>query len=134
MTRKEYYEEKETFEQFKKELKKEIGSVCKFVMSYAQFCNRTFTAYVGEITPYEKRIAEWSNPCEDFKDIAAKIVDMYEKDLAKYGTPEKEVGERIEKIVNSAAYKKFAELWGIKWETEIKTEYGKEYKYLRFRF
>ena len=136
MTRAEYYEQKKELELFKKELKKEIGDTPKFVMSFAQFGNRTFTAYMGEVTPYEDIIAEWNTPNarKNFGETAAKIVAIYEKYLAEYGTPDKEIAAKIERVVNSNAFKKFAELWGIRWATEVKTEYGRTHKYIRFRF
>ena len=136
MTRADYYEAKKVFDQFKKELKKEIGDAPKFVMSFAQFGNRTFTAFMGEVTPYEYIIAKWNTPSarKDFGETAAKIVAIYEQRLAEHGTPEKEIAAKIERVVNSNALKKFAELWGIRWTTEVKTEYGRTYKYIRFRF
>ena len=136
MTRTEYYEEKKVFDQFKKELKKEIGDAPKFIMSYAQFCNRTFTAFMGESTPWENIVAEWETPDarKNYGEAAEKIVAIYKQKIAEFGSPEKEISERIAMVVNSNALKKFSELWGIRWATETKTEYGRTYVYIRFRF
>lgn len=140
MTRAEYYEHKKGFEQFKKELKAENKDIPKFVMSYAQYCKHTFTAYLGEITfSYEKRIEDWKPYTEDennnLYETAKRVVSILEKDKAVYGTVENETNVRASEIVNSAAFRRYSEsLGGIRYATEIKTEYGRRYKYLRFTF
>ena len=140
MSRTEYNEQKKIFEQFKKELNKEIGkeNTPKFIMSYAQFCNRTATALLGGLKPYEEIIASWKPyavPESKLYDCAVRVIERAEKDLAEYGTPGNETQLLAEKIVNSVAFKKFSETFGgVRWSTEVKTDCGKTYKYLRFKW
>jgi hypothetical protein len=126
------------FEQFKKEVKAETGENRKWVMSFAQYRNRTATAYIANVTPYEDTIAKWEPyniPGNDWYNVARQVVESAKENLAKYGTPETEADKIIDRIVNSKAYSKFAETFGVvKYTTEVKTENGNKYKYLRLHY
>ena len=53
----------------------------------------------------------------------------------KYGTKENYAKSEVERIINSKAFEKFNEAGGgVKYSTEIKTEYGIDYLYLRFHY
>lgn len=140
---------KKAFETMKKELKKETGIYGGFVMNAKQIENRTATYIVCNLIPYEKEIEDakyWDGVVQGYKtwtdeakarrhsENMARIATL-EDMIAKYGTKMNEGKERITKILESKAFEKFSTtLGGVKTSTEIKTDYGVDFLYLRFRY
>lgn len=114
---------KKAFEQMKKDLAKEVGISGGFTMSAKQIKNRTATYCVCNNIPYEEQIARekasdervqgyttWTD--EEKANSHARSVETvkrYEARLAEFGTKENEAKVKMERIVNSKAFKKFSD-------------------------
>lgn len=140
---------KKAFEQFKKELKKETGIFGGFVMNRAQIAKGTATKLVCNTISYEKEIEEvvyYDEKVQGYEtwtdeEKARRHTRNLERiaylngEIEKYGTKTNFANDEVERIVNSKAFQKFSETaGGVKYGTEIKTEFGVDYIYLRFYY
>lgn len=125
---------KKAFEQFKKEVKKELGIKYGFSMTAKQIKNRTATFCICNTIPYERQI-EYSKEVdakvqgyESWTDEEKRVsherhleeIARYEAELAQYGTKENLMKEVTTAIVNSKAFERFQQNIGGKvyWSNE----------------